>query len=97
MSGSGRKALLDIREWWVAFKNVREWTGGLHGCTGLVGRPSWISGSDQDAHPDVQQLSGSPPGCPEVVGRPSRMCGSGGRPSRMSGSGQEILENIREW
>ena len=58
-----------------------------------------MSGSGQDALPEVQEWSDNPPGCPGVVGRPSQMSENVGRPSqislsggtpfRMSGSGRE--------
>ena len=76
MSGSGREALPDIREW----------SGLSPGCPGVVGiisrmsgsgrGPSWMSGSSQKAFPDVREWSGGPPGCPAVVERPSQMSGS---------------------
>ena len=57
-----------------------------------------MSGSCQEALPEVQEwledppgcpgVVGCPPGCPGVVGRPTRMSGSGRMPSRMSGSGR---------
>ena len=58
MSGSGR----------VALPNVREWSGGLPGCPGVVGRPSRMSesglvrpsqmfGSGRKALPDVREWS----------------------------------------
>ena len=64
MSGSVREALLD----------VRVWSRGLSGFSGVVGRPS--------------RMSGDPSGCLGVVGRPSRMFGVVGRPFRMSVSGR---------
>ena len=39
MSGSGREALPD----------VREWSGGPPGCPGVVGRPTRMSGSGREA------------------------------------------------
>ena len=88
MSGSGRQALLDDREW----------SGDPPGCPKVVGRPSWMTGSGletlpdvQEAHPDVLEVlpdvregSGGPPGYPGVVGRSSRM----------SGSGQETIPDV---
>ena len=53
MSGSGLMALTD----------VREWSGGPHGCL--------------EPLPDVREWFGGPPGYPGVVGSPSRMSGSG--------------------
>ena len=75
MSGSCRVALLD----------VREWSGGHHGCPGVVGRLSRMSGSG-GMPPDVREWSDSTPGWPGVVVRPSRI----------SGSGQDALPNDRE-
>ena len=50
---------------WEALPEVREWWGGPPGCPGVVGRPSWMSGSDRklsrksvsgrDAIPDVRE------------------------------------------
>ena len=72
MSGNG----------WVALPDVREWSGGLPGCSeaferphgypGVVESPSWMSGSGLEALPDVRELSGDPLECPGVVGRPCR-------------------------
>ena len=74
MSGSGREALLD----------VRDWLGGPPGCLGVVLIPSRMSGSCTDTLPDVRkdlpkvrERSGGPTGCPGVVGRPFQMFGSG--------------------
>ena len=47
MSRSGREAIL----------NVRELSGVPPGCPGVVGRPSWKSGSGREAFPDVQEWS----------------------------------------
>ena len=51
MAGSIGKALLDVRE---ALSDVREWSGGHPGCLGVVGRPFRMSGSGQEALPDVR-------------------------------------------
>ena len=77
MSGSGREALAD----------VREWSGCPPGCQGLVGSPSrmsgsgWeafrMSGSGWEALPDDQEWSRAPSGCPGVFESPSRMSGRG--------------------
>ena len=91
MSERGREALKDVREWSVG---RLEWSGGHPGCPGVVekpyrvvGSPSRMSGSGQEALPnvrewlealpDVWEWSGGPPGCPRVVGIPSRMSDSG--------------------
>ena len=88
MSGSGRAALLD----------VREWSGGPFGCTGVVGRLarcpgvverlsqmtgvvgrlSRMSRSGREALLDVKDWSGDPYVCSGVVKRLSRMSLSGG-------------------
>ena len=47
MSGSGREALTDDREW----------SGGPLGCPVLVGRASRMSGSFCEALPDVRESS----------------------------------------
>ena len=44
-SGNGREALPD----------VREWSGGLSGCPGVVVRPTQMSRSGREAFPDVRQ------------------------------------------
>ena len=53
----------------------------------VVRRPSWMSGSGQEAVLDVREWSGDVPELPGVVGRPYRMSGSGG----------ESLLDVREW
>ena len=58
MSRSGPEALPD----------VREWSRFPPGNPGVVGRPSRMSGSCQEALTDVRQLSGDTPRCLEVVG-----------------------------
>ena len=45
MSGSGPEALLDDREWSV----------GPPGCSEVVGRPSWMSGSGWEDFPDIRE------------------------------------------
>ena len=51
MSGSGREALTD----------VREWSGGLPKCPGEVGRPYRMFECGQEALPNVRDWSGGPP------------------------------------
>ena len=63
MSGSGRVALLDVREW------LRD----PPRCLAVIGRPFQMSGSG--GRPSW--MYGRPHGCPGVVGRPYRMSGSG--------------------
>ena len=79
MSGSGRKALVDVRE---ARPDVRESLGGPSVCPVVVGRPSRRSGCGREALKNVREWSGGPHGCPGEVGSFSRMSA---RPSRMSG------------
>ena len=97
MSGSGREALPDDREWSEAHPN---W---MFGRPSLVfGRPSLISGKVwwptrmscsglealldvREALPDIWEWSGGPPGCPGVVERPSLI----------SVSGREALSDVR--
>ena len=45
MTRSGRNAL----------PNVREWSGGPPGCPVVVGMPSRISGTGQEALPDASE------------------------------------------
>ena len=67
MSRCGRETLPDIREWF-----------GVHpGCSGVVGRPSRMTGSSWDTFRNVREWSVGPPGYPGVVGRFTRMTGSG--------------------
>ena len=73
MLGSGRKALLEIRQW----------SEGPTGYPGVVVRPAQISGSGWVTLLNVREWSGGPPkypgrppGSPRVVGNPSRMSGS---------------------
>ena len=83
MSGSGRVALLD----------VREWLGCPPRCPGVVGRPfrkfgrpTRMSGSVQKALPalsDVREWSGDPAKRLEVVGSPPGFPGG--------------LTDVREW
>ena len=70
MSGSDRETLLE----------VQEWSGGPHGCPGMVGRPSRMSGSGREtvryvweAFPEVREWSRGPPKCLGVDERPSQM------------------------
>ena len=130
MSESGRKTLPDVPEWWKAFLDVRQLSGGPL----ISGRPSGLSGSDretlpnvQEALPDVRKSLKTLPyvrdwfegfcGCTGVVGRHSWMSGGGlealpdvwvwsrvtprcpgvdGSSCWMSGSGREDLPDVRE-
>ena len=94
MSGSGREAIPD----------VREWSGGPPGCPGVVGRPSRMSGSGQEALPNVRAWSRGHPECLGVVLIPSRMSritsrmsGSGQESPLMSRSGREVFPEVWEW
>ena len=49
MSGSGRKTLLNVREWWEALPDVWKWSGGLLDCSGVVERPSRMTGIGRKA------------------------------------------------
>ena len=53
LSGSGREALPDVSVWSRGPPNVKEWSEGLPGCPGVVGRPSRMSGSGREAISDV--------------------------------------------
>ena len=80
-----------------ALPDILEWSGDPARCPGVVGRhsgypivvrnPSRISGSGQEAIPDVRECSRCPPEYLDMVGRPSPM----------SGSCREALANVREW
>ena len=63
MSGSGREALPDVREWW----------GGLPGCPGVFGRPSRMPCSCREALPYPVAVGRASRMC----GRPSCMPCSG--------------------
>ena len=61
MTGSGRGALQDDREWSRALPDVQEWLGGPHdwpggppGCPGVVERHSWMSRSGREALPHLR-------------------------------------------
>ena len=91
MFGIGREALPD----------VQEWSGVFSGCLEAVGRPSRMSGSDQEALPDVQEALSNVRECsegpPGYSGGPLRCPGVVERPSLMSKSGRVTLSNVREW
>ena len=60
MSGNGRESLPD----------VREWSGGPHGCPGVArsGREAIPDdGSGPESLPDVREWSRDPSGCPGEV------------------------------
>ena len=103
MSGSCREAFPDDREWLV----------GPPGCPGVVGRPSRISLSGQEALPNVREpfrMSGSGlealPGVSgqdalldvqEWSGCPPGCPGVVEKPSQISGSGRERLPDVPEF
>ena len=64
MFGSGREALLEVREWSVVVSsfdttlpNIQEWSGGPPGSLGEVGRLSLMFGSGQEALLEVREWS----------------------------------------
>ena len=67
MSGSGREALPD----------VREWSGGPPRCPVVVESHSWMFAICREALPDVRKWTRGPLGCPVVVGRPSLLSAIG--------------------
>ena len=62
-------------------------SGRTRGCTGVVGRPSWLTGNGREVILNFQKWSSGTPGILGVVGRPSRM----------SGCDREALPNIWKW
>ena len=101
ISGSGRKALLDVRELSGVYLGRSEGQPGGLGMARTISRmslsgerPFHMSGSCWVAFPDVREAlpfvrewSGGPPGCLEVVGKSSQIpvCG------------WETLPGVREW
>ena len=78
MSGSGRKALPDVREWSriplrfsETLPDVREWSGDPAECPGVVGRPCRMSGSGREALPDVRSGREAFTNVREWLGAPS--------------------------
>ena len=74
---------------------MSEWSGGPPGCSGVVGRSSWMSGSGREALPKVREwlvvVSSSGTTLPyiqEWLRSPPRYPRVVGRPSRMSGNGR---------
>ena len=55
MSGSGRKAILNVREWSGGYPGCPGVVGSLPGCPGVVGRHTRISGSGRVALSDVRE------------------------------------------
>ena len=89
MSGSGRETLPNVWEWLETLQDVREWSGVLPGCPGVVGGPTGCL----KGLADVREWSGGYPGCPGLVVKPSWMSR---RPFWMSGSVRKALPDIRE-
>ena len=82
MTGSGREALLDDREW-SGDPSESQAVVGRPSRMSLSGqRPSRMSGSGQKAFLDVCEWSGGPLRSPEVVG---------------SGNSLEALPDVRKW
>ena len=42
---------------WLAFLDVREWSGGPAGCPAVIGLPYRMSGNCREALPDVREWS----------------------------------------
>ena len=62
MSGSVRKdlpnvqeALFNVRSGRKALTNVRELSGGISECPGVIERPSWMIGSGRETLPNVRK------------------------------------------
>ena len=55
MSGNSREALPEFREYLVGSPGCPGWSKGLPGCPGVIGRPSQMIGSGQEALPDVRE------------------------------------------
>ena len=86
MSGGGREAFTNNREWSGTLSDVQERSGDPSGSPGVVGRSSWMSGSSREALLEVREWSGDPQECPGVVRNLSRM----------SKSGREVLQEVRK-
>ena len=64
LSESGQETLPNVQD---ATLDIWEWSGGYHGCSGVVGRhyrmsgmSSWMSGNGRDALLDYQKWSAGP-------------------------------------
>ena len=77
MSGSGWESLPDIQEWSGVSLRYSGVVVRPSQMSGRSGRPSRMSGSCRENLPDIQEWSVGPRRYPEVVGRPSRMSVSG--------------------
>ena len=85
------------------------WSGSFLGSPGVVGRPSWSSGSGWEALPEVWEWSEDFSGGPGVFGSAREASpkvrewsrglpedpGVVWRPFRRSGSGWEVLPDVR--
>ena len=67
MSGNGREALTDNREWSGTLLDVQERLEGFPGCPKVIVRPSRMSGSGREALPNVQEWSGAPLRCADAI------------------------------
>ena len=111
MIGSGRETLTNVRKVLI---DIQEWSVGPPACLGVVGRhsrmlmrvgrPFRMSGSCQEAFPDVLEASrmsrSVPVARPDVrewLRVPPGYPGVVGKPFRMSRSGQEALLDVRKW
>ena len=104
MSGSGREAFTDVREWSEGPPNVRMWSDSTSGCPGVVGRLPRMTESGWEALSVVPVWSGDPfecPGCPPgypvVVGRPTWFSGSGREALPDVWVGREAFTYVQEW
>ena len=74
---------------WEVPQDVREWSAGLPGCPGMVGRPPGCPGVFVSSR-EASQMSGiGLEALPDI--------GSGRKAPQMSGSGCEVLLDVREW
>ena len=87
MSGSGREFLPD----------GREKSGCPPECPGVVGKPSRMSRSGREAHPNVREWSEDPPDVREWSGCSRGFAGEVERPSRMSRSSRKALPDVWDW
>ena len=70
MSGSGREAVPDVREWSKDYLECLRVVKRPTQMSKSGRRPSRMSGSGREAVLDVQEWSRGPPECPKVVGGP---------------------------
>ena len=67
MLGNGLEAIPEVSSGREDFPEVRKWSVGPPEGTGVVGRPSWRSGSGRQVLSKVPKWSGDPPRGPGVV------------------------------